>query len=111
MPAEIRFHLDENVEGELVRVLRHRGVDVTTAADAGLLSASDEDHVAYALGEARVIFTHDDDFLSLNAQGVEHAGIVYCCIQMRTVSQIAAHLLLIRDCMSPDEMHGHVEYV
>jgi predicted nuclease of predicted toxin-antitoxin system len=59
----MRFHLDEHVSHSIARGLRLRGIDVTTAADANLLTASDEDHLAYALRETRVIFTHDDDFL------------------------------------------------
>jgi arylsulfatase A-like enzyme len=46
--------------------LRGHGIDVTTTADAQLLSADDEDHVAFALREGRVIFTNDADFLRLH---------------------------------------------
>ena len=51
--------------------------DVTTTPDAELQGADDLAHIAYALGEARVIFTQDDDFLRHHHAGVPHAGIVY----------------------------------
>jgi predicted nuclease of predicted toxin-antitoxin system len=75
---QIRFHLDENVSNEITQGLRSRGIEVTTAAEAGLLEASDEDHVAFAVSEGRVIFTQDADLIRLAASGIEHMGIVYC---------------------------------
>ena len=77
MPNEIRYHLDENVHGAVANGLRLRGIDVTTASDAALLGASDAEHVAFARSQGRVIVTHDDDFLRLHAESIEHAGIVY----------------------------------
>lgn len=38
----MRFHLDEHVDHAIARGLRNRGIEVTTATDAGLLGASDE---------------------------------------------------------------------
>ena len=60
-----------------MRGLRQRGMAVLTAAEAGLLGASDEKHLALARTQGRVILTQDDDFLRLHAAGVKHAGIVY----------------------------------
>lgn len=54
-----------------------RGIDVTTSAEALLIGASDQQQLAYALSEKRVILTFDDDFLSLAATGIEHYGIIY----------------------------------
>ena len=62
----IRFHLDEHVDHDIATGLRTRGIDVTTTADAGLLRAGDEEHMAFALPEKRVIF--DTRPKSLRAQ-------------------------------------------
>ncbi len=35
-----------------------------------MLGASDEEHLAFALAEGRVIFTQDADFLRLAAEGM-----------------------------------------
>ena len=56
----IRFHLDENVNHAIAHGLRLRGLDVTTATDAGLIGALDGQHVAFALANNRVVFTQDD---------------------------------------------------
>ena len=57
----IRFHLDENAARSIATGLRQRGIDVTMPSDVGLMGAADEDHLAFALEEGRVLFTHDDD--------------------------------------------------
>ena len=78
MADQIKFHLDENVEGAIAEGLRRRNIDATATPEVGLLGASDEEQVAFALLQGRVIFTHDADFLRLHRRGAEHAGIVYC---------------------------------
>src|SRR5215210_5022964 len=65
MPRTIRFHLDENCDPAIARGLRVHGVDVTTTPEAGLLSAEDEEHIAYGVATGRVAFTQDEDFLRL----------------------------------------------
>jgi predicted nuclease of predicted toxin-antitoxin system len=107
----IRFHLDEHVDHEIALALRTRGIDVTTTADAGLLQAPDEDHIAFALGQHRVIFTNDQDYLRLHSQGVVHAGIVFCARGSRSAKDIIRHLCLIHDCLTEEEMSGGVEYL
>lgn len=85
----MKFHLDEHVNPAIAQSLRRRGINVTTTEDANLVSATDVDHVAFALREGRVIFTNDSDFLRLHAEGVRHAGIAYCAPQTRAVGEIA----------------------
>ena len=75
--AQVRFYTDEHVSRAVIRGLRQRGVDVLTTPEAVMLKAVDEDHVAYAQREGRVIFTQDADFLRLHAEGKPHSGIVY----------------------------------
>ncbi len=77
MGQPVRLYADEQVARAVVRGLRERGMDVLTAAEAGLLGAPDEKHLAWARNQGRVILTQDDDFLRLHAAGEEHAGIVY----------------------------------
>jgi predicted nuclease of predicted toxin-antitoxin system len=62
----IRFHLDESADGRLAAALRRRGIDVTTPLDTALVSAEDEQHLAFADAENRVIITQESDFLQLH---------------------------------------------
>jgi hypothetical protein len=111
MPQTLRFHLDEHVAGAVAAGLRRRGVDVTTAADAGLLGAEDTAHVAFALAEGRVIVTNDEDFLALHGRGTEHAGIAYCHQQSRSVGETIRGLMLLWEFLDPEDMRNHVEFI
>ncbi len=110
MAHAVRLYADEQVSRAVVRGLRQRGVDVLTAAEAGLLGASDEKHLALARTQGRVIFTQDDDFLSLHAAGLAHAGIVYAA-QGARVGDIIRGLMLIHDLLEAEAMVGHVEFL
>jgi hypothetical protein len=83
---------------------------VTTTIEAGLLGATDEAHLEFALREGRVTFTQDQDFLRLAASGAAHAGVVYNQQGTRSVGQIIEHLELIYVCLTAEEMVGHVEF-
>lgn len=107
----LRFHLDEHVSSAIAHGLRRREIDVTTTADADLLGASDEEHVAYALRENRVIFTNDRDFLRLAGGGIVHAGIVYCPPEKSTIGDVIRYLALMHECVAPDEAMNRVEYL
>jgi uncharacterized protein with PIN domain len=110
MGQEIRFYTDEHVAKAVVNGLRQRGVDVLTVAEAGMLSASDEEHLARARSEGRVLFTQDDDFLRLHVAGVEHVGIAYAP-QGTSVGYIIRGLMLIHQVLEAEDMEGHVEYL
>jgi predicted nuclease of predicted toxin-antitoxin system len=107
----IRFHLDESVSPAIADGLRRRGIDVTASRDVGLLGASDETQLSFAVAAGRVIFTQDDDFLAMAKQGAEHCGIVYCHQHARTIGQILGGLLLIADCLTAEEMRNHLEFL
>lgn len=110
MSQSIKFYTDEHVARAVVRGLRHRGVDVRTVPEAGLLGASDKEQLAQAQTEGRVIFTQDDDFLRLHTAGVEHAGIVYAP-QHTSISDIIFGLMLIYQVLDSDDMIGQVEFL
>src|SRR5262249_1802587 len=108
MPRTIRFHLDESCDPAIALGLRRHGIDAATTHNAGLLRASDEEHVAYALAQGRVILTQDEDFLGMSAAGVPHAGMIYCHQQSRSIGEIIASLLLIWEVYEPEEMINRV---
>lgn len=111
MLRTIRFHLDEHVAQAVADGLRRRTVDVATTGDANLLGAEDDDQIAYALSENRVIFTQDEDFLVSAAAGAAHAGIVYCHQNTRSIGQMVRAIELIWEFYEPDEMRNRVEFI
>ena len=53
--------------------MRKRGIDAISAHKAGILEASDENQLSYAVSEGRVMVTRDrDDFITLT---VEYSGM------------------------------------
>jgi predicted nuclease of predicted toxin-antitoxin system len=107
----LRFHLDENVDPAIADGLRRRGIDVTTTLEVDLIRASDEKQLEFAISEARVIVTHDADFLRIAERGDDHPGIAYSPQESRSVGQIIATLFLMSECLAADEMRNHVEFL
>ncbi|NOZ68756.1 MAG: hypothetical protein GXP46_05830 [Deferribacteres bacterium] len=71
---------------------------------------TDEEHLAFALSQNRVIFTQDDDFLRLHAKGIRHAGIVYAH-QQTLSAEIVRGLMLIYQVLDVGTMQNHVEFL
>lgn len=107
----VAFHLDEQIPPALADALRNRGIDVTTAADAGLIGRDDSEHLAFATNAGRVVITQDVDFLRLHAEGTPHSGIAFWRQQSRNLGEVLRRVLLIHATISPDEMKNRVEYL
>jgi hypothetical protein len=76
-----RLYFDEDVDARLAEALRRRGYDVQTTVEAGLLGASDEEQLAYAVSQQRTLVTHNiKHFPGEHARWVEggrkHRGII-----------------------------------
>jgi hypothetical protein len=108
--SSVRYYVDEHVGKAVVHGLRQRAVDVVTVVEAGMLSATDEAQLAFALKAGRVIFTQDGDFLRLAASGVSHAGIVYAP-QGRSIGEIVRGLLLIHNTLGAEDLAHRIEYI
>ena len=108
--SKVRYYTDENVSGAVIRGLRQRGVDVLTTPEANKLTATDDEHLSFALAEGRVIFTQDTDFLRLASSGAAHAGIVYAH-QQTAIGDVIRGLMLIYQVLEAEEMVGNVEFL
>jgi uncharacterized protein with PIN domain len=110
MASKIRFYVDEHVSRAVVRGLRQRGADVLRVPEAAMMEAEDEEHLALARAESRVIFTQDEDFLRLHAAGLEHAGIVYAPMGA-PIGEIIRGLMLIHQILDAEDMVGQLEFL
>jgi len=108
--AKLLLYLDESVNVVVADGLRRRGVDVTSAKDAGNLGLSDEDQLKYAAKNKFVIVTHDADFLSL-AEDFEHKGIVFVHQQKYSIGDLIRNLKLLWDVVEQKDMKNHVEFL
>jgi hypothetical protein len=111
MPVPIHFHLDEHSDRAIAEGLRRRGIDVTTTIDATLQGATDQEQLAFAHAERRVMVTHDDDYLRLHQRTVPHAGIADRRQQTRSIGEMLRALVLIWAVLTPEEMENHVEFL
>jgi Domain of unknown function (DUF5615) len=111
------IYIDEDaVHGGLVAALRSRDVTVTTASDAGLMTKSDDEHLAYATEHGCVLYTFNvSDFYRLHAEwidaGREHAGMILAPQQRYSVGEQLRRILRIRASASAHSMHNRVEFL
>jgi predicted nuclease of predicted toxin-antitoxin system len=110
MSTSIRYFTDEHVPTVIANGLRKRGVDVLTVSEAGLLGTEDEDLLAFAREERRVIVTQDRDFLRLAAQAADHPGVTFAS-QDRSIGEMVRMLDLLAQVSNSEEMEGRVEYI
>ncbi len=59
-----RFYVDEDVPHQAVEILRELGFNVLTAEEAGRRGHPDENHLAEALKQSRILVTRDRDYLN-----------------------------------------------
>lgn len=111
MAERVKFYTDEHVPRAVMDGRRRRGVDVLTVLEAGMIGANDEEHLAFARGERRVLFTQDEDFLRLHAAGTPHAGIVYTHQQSASIGEMVHGLMIVYEVFEGNEMAGQLEYL
>lgn len=73
----MRFLLNENISGTVIRALRERGHDVLSAKEA-LQGLPDEEILARAQREHRLVVTQDKDFgeLAFRARLLADCGVI-----------------------------------
>ena len=77
-PLDYPLLADENVDPDVVAVLRAAGKDVQTVMEEGLGGASDQRVLQHAHEHGRVVLTHDADFGRLVVlAGEPFTGIVH----------------------------------
>jgi len=110
----IQLYLDEDVSVLVADLLRIRGFDAVTARDMGQLEKSDEEQLAHAVNQSRVLLTHNRaDFETLALQYFEreqpHFGIIIAV--QRPEHELVERLLIILNNVASDEAHNHLIYI
>jgi uncharacterized protein with PIN domain len=114
---QIRLYLDEDaMDSDLARALRLRGVDVTTALDAGLTNSADEEQLEYATKHERTLYSFNvSDFMALHtscvAAGKQHAGIILGQQQRYSVGEQMRRLVRLIQMRSAESMRDTVEFL
>ncbi|MCD6554624.1 MAG: DUF5615 family PIN-like protein [Anaerolineae bacterium] len=108
----MRFITDENVARLVIENLQAIGHDVQDVRDAGLAGTEDDEIIALAVRDRRIIITHDKDFGQILGYPLkEHAGVML--IRLRRPTPINSWHALERVLASvPEEaMRGQVVVV
>jgi uncharacterized protein with PIN domain len=108
--ARAKFLTDEHITNAVAHGLRARGIDASTAAEAGQLGASDAALLAVARTEDRVLITADPDHLRLHAAGVRHAGILFAPADA-SIGLLIGGAMLIAEVLTAEEMLNRVEFL
>lgn len=87
-----------------------------TAHEAGMIEKSDEEHLAFATGQGRVLFTFNRaDFYRLHTrlmvEGRSHAGIILAPQQRYSVGEQMRRLLRFIAARSAESMRNQVEFL
>jgi predicted nuclease of predicted toxin-antitoxin system len=89
----MKLFADECVYRNTVESLRSWGHDVETVQDVGLIGHEDEDLLAHAIAQERVLITIDLDFSNIrNYPPKDHRGVIVLRIRPRELKQV--HLVL-----------------
>jgi hypothetical protein len=109
--SKIRFYIDENVQVEVAPQLVEHGIEAVSAKSLEKLGDTDANHLQRAAEMGYVLCTYDQDFLRMNAEGVEHAGIIFAQQYQSTIGGWVKELIRIHEELTAEEMVGRVEYV
>lgn len=113
----IRLYLEEDsMRRALIRALRTRGADVTTALEAGMIECDDKEHLDYATTQGRVLYSFNvGDFYGLHlaylAEGKSHAGMILAQQQRYSVGEQMRRLLKLVTTKSAEDMKNQVEFL
>ncbi|HMG75179.1 MAG TPA: DUF5615 family PIN-like protein [Pyrinomonadaceae bacterium] len=113
----IRLYFDEDaMDNDVVRALRLRGVEVMTAHDFALIGSSDEEQLAHATANGRVLYSFNvSDFMALHVSylvaGKQHAGIVLAQQQRYVVGEQMRRLLRLVEMKPAESMLNTLEFL
>ncbi len=94
---KLRFYTDADVPTQAVEILRELGFNVQTAEEAGRKGHSDENHVAEARKQGRILITRDRDYLNERRFPLHMCPtIVVCNFGSETLDQISSTF----DCLA-----------
>ncbi len=115
--SQVRLYFDaDSMQRGVLAGLRARGVDATTALEAGMTDRSDEEHLEFARSQGRVLFSFNASHFcrvhaQLLAQGKSHAGITLAPQQRYSIGERVRRLLKLIAAKTAEEMHDRVEFL
>jgi len=115
--SKIRLYIDEDSNSRaLVLSLQERGVDVVTPLSANRQGYRDEEQLAWATEQCRVLYSANvRDFYSLHTQilteGRFHSGIILNPNQSYSIGIQMRGILRLVTAKSAEDMQNQVEFI
>lgn len=113
----MRWLADENLNNDILRGLfrRNQAIDIVRAQDVGLGGASDEEVLAWAAREERILLTHDVATITAVAyrrlmKGERMPGVFEVGPSV-PIGTAIDDILLLDQCSEPTEWEGQVIYL
>ena len=112
-----RLYLDaDSMERAVLFGLRARGIDATSAQEAGMADSSDEEQLEFSRTNGRVLFSFNvSDFQRIHSeymsQGRSHAGIILAAQQRYSIGERIRRLQKLIAVRSAEEMENRLEFL
>lgn len=107
----LRYFFDEHVNEAIADQLKHRGIDVLTAKDVGRANQeiSDEEQLAFAASQSRVLVTADRDFTVIAYTRTPHQGVILLQREV-TIGRYVEYLEAMSLIVDPQEIRDQLVY-
>jgi Domain of unknown function (DUF5615) len=115
--SRLRLYFDEDaMDGNLVRGLRSRGIDVVTAADSSMIRRKDEEHLDFATVQGRALYSFNvADFHQIHtawtATGRHHSGIILAQQKRYSTGDQIRRLLRLIGSLTDEAMRDREEFL
>ncbi len=114
---KISLYFDEDIQTKgLIQALRSHGIDVVVAWQFGMRQREDEEQLAFAVSQGRVLFgCNVRDYFRIHsnwlAQGRSHCGIVLPKQQAYSIGDELKRVLRLIEMKSAEEMLNQIEFL
>ncbi|MHC5741276.1 MAG: DUF5615 family PIN-like protein [Nostoc sp.] len=107
------LYSDEDMSALFARLLRSRGLDITTVSEQATLGKTDREQLEFATSVGRCILTHNRvDFERLHLQYIEenkeHFGIIV--VPQKNAYEVAQRIGILVSTLTADEIRNQLLY-
>jgi hypothetical protein len=111
----LTIYMDVHIPAAITDGLRRNGLDVLTSQEDDTRTADDDDLLRRATSLGRLLFTYDEDFLTIPAawqrSGEHFPGILFAAQTGMSIGQTIADITLILEACSAAELADRVTYL
>jgi DNA-binding transcriptional MerR regulator len=107
---------EDSQDADLIRILRARGLTVSSVNEQGMQRRHDDEQLALAAEKGWVLFTFNvSDFCRINSEwlqaGRSHARIIIGFQQRFQLGELAGRIVHIERALSAEEMKNRLEFL